>query len=90
MNTEILKIFEKAYEAKPLDKNECIQLLSLDDVSSEAVVMRGIASDIIRKRSDNTGAIFGQIGFECYPCEGNCSFCSFAEKYTKMPEIPTH
>lgn len=87
MNREILKIFEKAYEAKNLDRNECIQLLSLEDASSEALLMRGIASDIIRKRSDNTGAVFGQIGFECYPCEGNCSFCSFAQKYTKMPEI---
>ena len=87
MNKEILKIFEKAYEAKNLDKNECVELLSLEDASQEALLMRGIASDIIRKRSENTGAIFGQIGFECYPCKGNCSFCSFAENYTQMPEI---
>ena len=64
MNREILKIFEKAYEAKNLDKNECVELLSLEDASQEALLMRGIASDIIRKRSENTGAIFGQIGFE--------------------------
>lgn len=87
MNSEILNIFKKAYEGSNIDTDECVQLLSLDDASSEAAIMRGIASAIIRERSDNTGAIFGQIGFECYPCSGNCSFCSFARDYTQMPEI---
>ena len=49
--------------------------------------MRGLASAIIRERTGNAGVIFAQIGLQCYPCKGNCSFCSFAENYTQMPVI---
>lgn len=87
MNREILNIFEKAYSRKNIDKRECIKLLSLDDASPEACLMRGVASAIIRERSDNTGVIFAQIGLQCHPCPGNCSFCSCAENYTQMPDF---
>lgn len=62
-------------------------MLALEDASPEAVLMRGVVSDIIRRKTGNTGAIFGQIGFECSPCSGNCPFCSFAKDYTMMPII---
>lgn len=87
MNREIISIFEKAYGGQSITKSECIKLLSLDHASPEAAAMRGLASAIIRERTDNTGVIFAQIGLQCYPCKGNCSFCSFAERYTKMPAI---
>lgn len=87
MNIEITKLFEKAYNNVCLTKEECMQLLALEDASPEAVLMRGVASDIIRRKTGNTGAIFGQIGFECSPCSGNCQFCSFAKDYTMMPTI---
>lgn len=87
MNKEIINIFEKAYEGRSITREECIKLLSLEEASPEAAMMRGLASAIIRERTDNTGVIFAQIGLQCYPCKGNCSFCSFAEKYTQMPAI---
>lgn len=87
MNKDIIHIFEKAYARENLTKHECVQLLSLEDASPEAAAMRGLASAIVRERTDNTGAIFAQIGFQCHPCKGNCNFCSFAEKYTQMPPV---
>lgn len=87
MNLEILKIFEKAYNNILLSKEECMKLLALEDTSQEALIMRGIASDIIRKKSNNSGTIFAQIGFECHPCPANCKFCSFAKDYTGIPNI---
>ncbi|MDO4581707.1 MAG: hypothetical protein Q4B96_03880 [Bacillota bacterium] len=87
MNKDIIRIFERAYAGQSITKKECIQLLALDESSKEAAVMRGLASAIVRERTDNTGVIFAQIGLQCYPCKGNCSFCSFAENYTQMPEI---
>lgn len=87
MNREIMDIFEKAYAKQRITKNECIKLLSLDNASPEAAVMRGLASAIVRERTNNTGVIFAQIGLQCHPCKGNCSFCSFAEKHTQMPII---
>lgn len=87
MDKEIIKLFEKAYEGRSITQKECAKLLALKDSSPEATVMRGLASAIVRERTDNTGAIFAQIGLQCYPCKGNCSFCSFAEQYTQMPTI---
>lgn len=87
MNLEILKIFEKAYSKIALTKEECIKLLSLEDTSQEALIMRSIASDIIRERTNNSGVLFAQIGLECSPCPANCSFCSFAKDYTNIPTI---
>jgi biotin synthase len=87
MNKEIIKLFEKAYAGQSITQKECAKLLALEDASPEAAVMRGLASAIVRERTGNTGVIFAQIGLQCYPCRGNCSFCSFAEKYTQMPVI---
>ena len=84
MDREIVKIFEKAYAREHITQAECIKLLSLDDASAEACTMRGLASAIVRERTDNTGSIFAQIGLQCFPCKGNCDFCSFAEKYGMM------
>lgn len=87
MDREIVKIFEKAYSRQHITQDECIKLLKLEDASPEAVTMRGLASAIVRERTDNTGSIFAQIGLHCYPCKGNCDFCSFAEKYNMMGTI---
>lgn len=84
MDREIVKIFEKAYARQHITQDECIKLLSLEDASPEASAMRGLASAIVRERTENTGVIFAQIGLQCYPCKGNCNFCSFAEKHTQM------
>lgn len=86
MDRDIIRIFEKAYAGQKITKQECVKLLSLEDASPETAVMQGVATAIVRERTGNTGAIFAQIGLECYPCRGNCRFCSFAEDYTHMPE----
>lgn len=87
MNKEIVRILTKAYDGTGISQKECEQLLALGDASPEASLMRGLASAVVRERTNNTGAIFAQIGLQCYPCKGNCSFCSFAEAYTQMPPI---
>ena len=87
MNSEILKIFEKAYDNVLLTKEECMKLLSLEDTSQEALIMRSVASDITRRKTGNSGVLFAQIGLECHPCPANCSFCSFAKDYTGIPSI---
>lgn len=85
MEREITEIFEKVYEEQPITKAECVKLLSLGEKSEEAAVMRSLATGIARERTDNTGAIFAQIGLESHPCGGNCRFCSFAEDFTQLP-----
>lgn len=87
MNRDIVRIFERAYAGQSITQKECTQLLALDDFSEEAAVMRGLASAIVRERTDNTGVIFAQIGLQCYPCNGNCSFFSFAKSFTQIPAM---
>lgn len=83
----INEIIRKSLSGEVLAKEECIELLKTDDASQEAFEIRSAAASIVRKRNGNTGYIFGQIGLACSPCEGNCSFCSFAKDNTKLPII---
>lgn len=85
MERTIAEIFEKVYAEQPITKEDCVKLLSLEEKSEEAAVMRSLATGIVRERTDNTGAIFAQIGLECHPCGGNCRFCSFARDFTQIP-----
>ncbi|MGI6721494.1 MAG: hypothetical protein ACOX4I_02890 [Anaerovoracaceae bacterium] len=81
---KVSAIIEKAWAGEEVTRDECIQLLSLEDASREAFELRAAAAGIIRARNDNAGYIFGQIGLACSPCEANCSFCSFAEDHTQL------
>lgn len=83
----ISKIIEKAYARKEITKEECIELLNVEDTSKEAFEIRSAAATIVRERNGNTGYIFGQIGLSCSPCDGNCSFCSFAKNHTHFTKI---
>lgn len=83
----INNLIEKAYSGHEITKEECIEMLKLDDTSKDAFLIRAAATDLIRKRNYNSGYIFAQIGLACSPCTGNCSFCSFAKDYTKFSKI---
>ena len=84
---KINQIIDKAIKGEKITRDECIFLLGLDDDSPEVLKMRSVASEIVRKRNGNSGYIFAQIGLSCAPCEGNCSFCSFAKSHTMLPRI---
>lgn len=77
-------IIAKAWAKEEISRKECVAMLALPDASAEAFAVRAAATGIIRARNNNAGYIFGQIGLVCSPCEGNCSFCSFAKDYTSF------
>lgn len=79
MERTIAEIFEKVYAEQPITKEDCVKLLSLEEKSEEAAVMRSLATGIVRERTDNTGAIFAQIGLECHPCGGIAAFVRLRE-----------
>lgn len=84
---KVVQILEKAYAKVALTKEDCIYLLKLDRNSTEANIVRAAANDLIRKRTNNSAAIFGQIGVEAFPCEADCSFCSFGKSHTSFSPI---
>ena len=81
------EIIQRAYAGQEITKEECIELLKLDDHSPEAFSIRAAATNIVRQRNGNAGYIFAQIGLSCSPCNGNCSFCSFAKDHTSFDRI---
>lgn len=84
---DIDDVIKRAYAGKEISKEECIELLGLDDSSKEAFSIRAAATNIVRARNGNAGYIFAQIGLSCSPCSGNCSFCSFAKDHTQFKRI---
>lgn len=82
MNQEIIDIVSRAVGGQAPSFDEAVKLLSLDEKSPEATLIRGAANDIVRKKSGNSAIIYGQIGVDVYPCEAECQFCSFGRGHT--------
>jgi biotin synthase len=61
-------------------------LLGFHEASPEATFARGVSNDIVRRKTENTGVLFGQIGLEVYPCEADCKFCAFGKSHTSFTE----
>ncbi|MDR1604656.1 MAG: hypothetical protein LBS10_07700 [Gracilibacteraceae bacterium] len=84
--SRVREILKKAYGGAALSKTDCISLLSMDECSLEAGLVRAAASDIRRRMHGNAGLIIGQIGVDVKPCAGGCAFCAFAEATTGFGE----
>lgn len=82
MDSRVKEIVGRALEGKVPSYDEVVFLLGVDEASPEATYLRGTANDIAREKTGNSGVIWGQIGVEMYPCEGDCRFCSFAKSST--------
>ena len=81
----VRNILDNAYAGKSAGREDCTYLLSFEENTLEAYMMRSIASHIVRGRNDNSAIILGQIGLEVAPCPGNCGFCSFGKDHTTFP-----
>lgn len=80
----VTDIIKRAWEGVAPTAEELTALLALEPYSPDACAVRGAADGIMRARTNNSAVLFAQIGYSCHPCPANCSFCSFAEKYTQM------
>ena len=89
MDCTIAQIIARAQEGKPPTYDEVMELLALDEASPEATAVRGAANDLVRSKTGNACAIWGQIGIDVYPCEADCQFCSFAKSTTCFTEHVT-
>ncbi len=67
-------------------RDDCVYMLSFEDTSVEAGVIRAVANTVSRKRFNNEAIILGQMGIETFACPANCRFCVFGEGHTKFPD----
>lgn len=89
MNQKVAEIIARAQEGKAPTYDEVLELLALDEASPEATAVRGAANDLVRSKTGNACAMWGQIGIDMYPCEADCQFCSFAKSTTCFTEHVT-
>ena len=89
MDQRVTDIIAKVQEGGAIDYDETMFLLGLDEASPEATAVRGTANDIVRAKTGNAGAMWGQIGIDVYPCEADCQFCAFAKSTTFFTEHVT-
>lgn len=81
-------ILENAYNDKAPGKPECKFMLEFEENSIESGLIRAAADDIMRRKSENSAILLGQIGIDVSPCPGGCKFCSFGEDNTSF--VPEH
>lgn len=77
-------ILKKAINGKSPNKEECKYLLTFSENTIEASLIRITANEIMRKKSDNSAIILGQVGVDVSECTGGCKFCTFGEGHTKF------
>ena len=80
------EIFEKIDAREPLNANEAVSLLSIQNLSPEYFTLLQKASEASKRDFGNKGYIFAQMGLNASPCSGNCTFCSLAECNTTFSE----
>ena len=81
---KLKEILERAYDCKAPTKDEVKFMLEFKETSMEARMIRAVADDIIRKNSDNSAIILGQIGVDVTKCPGGCKFCTFGDGHTSF------
>lgn len=84
INTDLVRILERAQQGDALSKADCITLLEYAPTSVEAGVIRGVADALARRRFGNEAIILGQVGIEISACPAKCKFCSFGEGHTQF------
>ena len=70
-NNQVEKILIDALYGRAISKKEAVLLLSLQENSLEAALLRATANSISRRRFNNNALLLGQIGVDMAPCEGN-------------------
>lgn len=83
-DTRLHGILEAAMNGVCPDKDACRYMLAFHEASVEASLIRITANDIMRKKSDNSAIILGQVGVDVSECTGGCKFCTFGEGHTKF------
>lgn len=81
---KLVKILEKTLSNESISKEDCKYLLSFEETSLEASLIRSVANEVMRKKSDNSAIILGQIGIDVKACSGGCKFCTFGEGHTEF------
>jgi len=81
MDNQIQKILEKAAKGEQLNREEVIDLLSLDANGDTVERLYNAGREAARHYSNNQGRIWAAIGVDYQPCPMNCRFCSFGEAW---------
>lgn len=82
VDKRVLGILEAAQEGVAPNRDECVFLLQFPETSLEAALLRAVADASTRRRFNNSGILFGQIGVDIAACPGKCKFCAFGEGHT--------
>lgn len=83
-NSKLYGILERALHGESPDKDGCRYLLGFDETGIETSLIRSVADEVMRRKSDNSAMILGQIGVDVSECTGGCKFCTFGEGHTKF------
>ncbi len=82
--TKLLTILENAVNGQSPTKEECKYLLTFGEATMEATLIRSTADAVMRRKTDNSAIILGQVGIDISECAGGCKFCTFGEGHTKF------
>lgn len=78
MDSEIIRIVNKALDGGTLTKGEIVSLLSMENLSEEAFAIQQAGRAFTSQLCNGEAEIHAHIGLDAAPCPNDCKFCSFA------------
>ncbi len=79
MDSKLVNIVDSAMQGNKPNADELAFLCAIDPLSAESFYLRWASRDLTMRASNNQAAVFAQIGLDANPCDGDCTFCSFAK-----------
>jgi biotin synthase len=81
ISQKIENILDKALDRQEISREEALDLMHIDEKSDEMYALMSAANSMTRKKVQNIGEVFAQIGINNWPCPKNCKFCFFGEAW---------
>ena len=90
MDSEVVKIINKALDGALINREEIIRLLSVKNLSKEAFAIQQAGREFTSELNDGLAEVHAHIGLDAAPCPVDCVFCSFAKSNGVFSEKVVH
>ena len=77
MSNHIHDILQSSLRGDGISRNQCLELMKLDEYSPEMYELFYAANRLTRERSNGIGQVHAQIGIDYSACPRKCGFCIF-------------
>ena len=81
LDPAVESILDKTLAGEEIARGDAVELMGIDENSNEMYALASTANTLTRRRFDDRGEVYAQVGINLWPCPKSCRFCSFGEEW---------